>query len=101
MGLVVVCRPGVLHGALALQHDPAHVWCQAAQMSFAWSWAVCNLLAVLLEKKRLPSFQWQSVQYPSVPKQSARKQFLDRIRDSCCFAAQTCYDDSRLHTRAH
>ena len=34
--------PRVLHCSLASTHAPVHVWCRAAQLFSAWSWAACQ-----------------------------------------------------------
>ena len=60
--------PRARHGSLVLPHDPAHVWCRAARLFSAWSWAACQFRQAQLEGMRLPSFLRRSVQYPSARK---------------------------------
>ena len=93
--------PWALHGSSALPCGPVHVWCRAARRFCAWSSAAFRLQQARLVGMRPPSFRRRIVRYLSVQQKSARKQIPDWMQDSRCFAAQTCYDDSRLRARAH
>ena len=93
--------PRALHWSLASPHGPVHVWCRAARRFCAWSSAAFRLQQARLAGMHPPSFRRRIVRYPSVQQKSARKQIPDWMQDSRCFAAQTCYDDSRLRARAH